>query len=263
MTAALLALAAALIVAPGPRRVVVPRLEVSAKWRRSRRGQLAAGVVVGVAAIAFAAPPSVVAATLIVGGTVAVRRRRRVQRARRVEESAALQGALDVLAGELRAGAHPVVAFEIAAAEVSEEVAVALRGVAARARLGVDVAAGLRAAAVRSTVPAHWVRLAVCWELAHRHGLAIAVLMRTAHREFVERERFESRFAAGMAGARTTALVLAGLPVLGIGLGQLVDANPVQFLLSGGLGGVLLVVGSLLACVGLLWSDRITTRTTT
>ena len=131
---------------------------------------------------------------------------------------------------------------------------------AARARLGVDVAAGLRAAASVSAVPTHWVRLAVCWELAHQHGLAIATLMRTAHREFVERERFESRFTAAMAGARTTALVLAGLPVLGVGLGQLVDADPVRFLLSGGLGGVLLVVGTILACAGLLWSDRITNR---
>ena len=37
-----------------------------------------------------------------------------------------------------------------------------------------------------------------------------------------------------MAGARTTAAVLAGLPVLGIGLGQLIGADPLGFLLSGG-----------------------------
>src|SRR6478609_7628985 len=114
------------------------------------------------------------------------------------------------------------------------------RGRGRRRRCG-SVAAGLRSAAADSAVPARWTRLAVCWELAHRHGLAIATLMRTAHREFVERDRFESRFTAAMAGARTTALVLAGLPVLGVGLGQLVDADPVHFLLSGGLGGALLV----------------------
>jgi tight adherence protein B len=163
----------------------------------------------------------------------------------------------------LRAGAHPVVAFETAATEVSEDVASALRVVAARARWGVDVAAGLHAAAVRSTVPTYWSRLSVCWELANRHGLAIATLMRTAHRDVVEREQFESRVAAGMAGARATATVLAGLPVLGLVLGQLVGADPVRFLLSGGVGGGLLVVGASLACAGLLWSDRITTRSLT
>ena len=258
MTGALLALAAALLVAPvrersgAPRRDVLPRQHTT--W-------LAAGAaVVGALGAVLVAPPSVAVATVVVGGTVALRRQRATRGARSASESAALQGALDVLAGELRAGAHPVVAFETAAGEVSDEVAAALRGVAARARLGVDVAAGLHAAAGVSAVPMHWARLAVCWELAHRHGLAIATLMRTAHREFVERERFESRFTAAMAGARTTALVLAGLPVLGVGLGQFVDADPVRFLLSGGLGGVLLVVGTILACAGLLWSDRITNR---
>ena len=51
-----------------------------------------------------------------------------------------------------------------------------------------------------------------------------------------------------MAGARTTAAVLAGLPVLGIGLGQLIGADPSSFLLSGGAGGWLLVIGVALAC---------------
>jgi tight adherence protein B len=90
------------------------------------------------------------------------------------------------------------------------------------------------------------------------HGLAIATLMRTAHRDIVERERFSARVTAGMAGARTTAAVLAGLPLLGIGLGQLIGADPLRFLLSGGLGGWLLMIGVTLACAGLLWSDRIT-----
>ena len=61
------------------------------------------------------------------------------------------------------------------------------------------------------------------------------------------------------AGARTTAAVLAGMPVLGIALGQAIGADPVAFLLSGGAGGVLLVIGITLSCLGLLWSDRIVT----
>lgn len=260
MTPALLALAAAFVVAPvrRSRGVVTGQLRLGV-----RRSGLVLGTTVGALAVACFVPPTAAVALLLVSGTVAWRRHGAVRRARRASEAAALQAALDVLAGELRAGAHPVVAFETAAAEVSEDVASALRVVAARARLGVDVAAGLHAAAARSTVPTYWSRLSVCWELANRHGLAIATLMRTAHRDVVEREQFESRVAAGMAGARATAMVLAGLPVLGMVLGQLVGADPVRFLLSGGLGGGLLVVGASLACVGLLWSDRITTRTLT
>jgi tight adherence protein B len=87
--------------------------------------------------------------------------------------------------------------------------------------------------------------------------------MRAGHRDIVEREQFSARVDAGMAGARTTAAVLAGLPILGIGLGELIGAAPIGFLLSGGAGGWLLVVGVTLACCGLLWSDRITGRALT
>jgi tight adherence protein B len=129
--------------------------------------------------------------------------------------------------------------------------------------LGADVARGLRAVAAESTLPVHWDRLAVCWHLAQSQGISIATLMHAAHRDVVERSRFESRVAAGMAGARATAGVLAGLPVLGVGLGQLIGADPLRFLLSGGVGGWLLVIGSTLACCGLLWSDAITNRVLT
>jgi tight adherence protein B len=174
-----------------------------------------------------------------------------------------MQGALAILVGELRVGAHPVAAVEAAAAEATGAVANWLRMVGARARLGADVAEGLRAVAGESMLPAHWERLAVCWHLALSQGISVAALMDAAHRDIVERCRFESRVAAGMAGARATAGVLAGLPVLGIGLGQLIGAEPVRFLLSDGAGGWLLVVGSALACCGLLWSDHITNRVVT
>jgi tight adherence protein B len=192
--------------------------------------------------------------------TSSARRRRTVLSARRADESAALQGALGVLVGELRVGAHPIAAFETAAAELDGAVSAQLAAVAARARLGADVGAGLKAVAGQSMLPAQWERLAVCWQLAETQGLAISTLMATAHRDVIERERYASRVTAGMAGARATAAILAGLPLLGVGLGELIGADPVRFLLSRGPGGWLLVVGVALACCGLAWSDRITNR---
>lgn len=208
--------------------------------------------------LAVVAPLGVVVAVVLVGGTLESRRRRRVRDRHRTAEAAALQGAMDVLVGELRVGVHPVAAFGVAANEVGGAVAASLRRVAARARMGADVAAGLRSVASESALPAHWERLAVCWHLAQAHGLAIATLMQTAQRDIVERERFAARVSAGMAGARATATVLAVLPVIGIGLGQLIGANPVGFLVSGGIGDWLLVIGVGLACAGIVWSDRIT-----
>jgi tight adherence protein B len=257
MTVAALALAMALLVIPGqPRR----RFGSQRPPTRVRRAAVLAVAFVGVAAIAVLAPVTVAAAGAVIAASIARRRSGSRRRAQRAEESAALQGALSVLVGELRVGAHPVVAFESAAGEVDGTVARSLLAVAARARLGADVAAGLRSVAAHSSVPGYWERLSACWLLAQTHGLAIGALVRAAERDIVERERFASGVTAGMAGARATAAILAGLPVLGVGLGHLIGAEPLRFLLSGGVGGWLLLVGVTLACAGLWWSDRITDR---
>jgi tight adherence protein B len=261
MIGAALALALALLVAPTSSRHRLETLRLIAPVRR--RVPVTPIALCGALALAFVVPVSVIAAGAIAAATVMMRRKRELRRRRRAAEAVALQAALDVLVGELRVGAHPVAAFDVAAKEVDGPVAASLRAVAARARLGADVAAGLRSAARRSPLPTHWERLAVYWQLAQTHGLAIAALMQTAQCDIVERERFSARVDAGMAGARATAAVLAALPVLGVGLGQLIGADPVSFLLSGGTGGWLLVIGVTLACFGLLWSDRITGRVLT
>ncbi len=256
MTDAALALALALIAAPASSRHRLRGCRVTIA--RPSRELVIAGIAVAALVLAVAAPAGVVAAVGLVTATVTERRRRRRRRRARATEAAALQGALDVLVGELRVGAHPVTALDTAADDSAGAVAVALRTIAARARLGADVAAGMRSVARTSALPAHWERLAVYWQLAQAHGLAIATLMQTAQRDLVERERFASRVDAGMAGARTTAGVLAGLPVIGVVLGQLIGADPLTFLVLGGFGQWLLVIGVALACLGLRWSDRIT-----
>jgi len=260
MTVAAVLLAMAVLMAPS---APAARLGVGGRRLPSKRVS-AIGIAFACAvAVAIVVPFSATVAAAIVAATFAARLRGQRIRVRRAEESAAMQGALAILVGELRVGAHPVTAVEAAAAEATGTVATSLRMVAARARLGADVAEGLRDVALESTLPAHWERLAACWNLALSQGISIAALMHAAHRDIVERSRFESRVAAGMAGARATAGALAGLPFLGIGLGQLIGADPLRFLLSGGVGGWLLVVGSTLACCGLLWSDSITNRVIT
>ncbi|OBG01063.1 hypothetical protein A5773_03260 [Mycobacterium sp. 852014-52450_SCH5900713] len=253
-----LLLALALVVLPAsPRRRLAPAPS-DRRWRpRTGPGWLAAAVV-GAAAVLV--PLTTLLAVAVVAATAGLRyhRRHRIRSAQR--EGHALEGALDVLVGELRVGSHPARAFGVAAGESAGAVAESLRAVAARARLGADVAAGLRVAAKSSALPAQWDRLALCWQLASDHGLAIATLMRAAQRDIAERQRFSARVTSNMAGARATAVILAGLPVLGVLLGQLIGARPLAFLLGGHAGGWLLVVGSALACGGLLWADRITDR---
>jgi len=258
VSAAAMALALALLAVPQPSGHRL-RPRGSVRSSASRVPVWIAIPAAGVSALIVAVTTSVgvVVAAAMVGATLQVRRRNRRRRHERAAEAVALRGALDIIVGELRVGAHPVAALEVASDDTGIAVAAALRTIAARARLGADVAAGMFSVARRSALPEQWERLAVCWQLAQTHGLAVGTLMQTAQRDLVERERFSSRVDAGMAGARTTAGVLAGLPVIGIGLGQLIGADPVGFLLSGGLGDWLLMIGVLLACAGLLWCDRI------
>lgn len=253
-------LAAALLVAPTGRWATCRRLKPRGR-QASRR--LLPLLVVGIAAGgAIILPPLATVAAGLLGATLTMRYRRRTQRRRGVLEGQALEGALDILVGELRVGAHPASAFGVAAAETGGAVGKSLHSVAARAGLGADVTAGLFSVAAASALPAHWERLAVSWQLASERGLPMSSLMRTAQRDIVERQRFSARVDAGMAGARATATILAGLPVLGIALGQSIGARPLTFLLGNGVGGLLLVVGVGMVCCGLWWSDRITGRLT-
>ena len=142
-------------------------------------------------ALALVVPANIVVA-LAIAGTVALRRRRRLGQQRREAESAALQGALEVLVGELRVGVHPVAAFGVAANEVDATVATSLQAVAARARLGADVAGGLRSVAERSGCPRAGSGSRCVGSSPQTHGLAIASLM-TAQRNIVERELFSTR----------------------------------------------------------------------
>ncbi|MDZ4266388.1 MAG: type II secretion system F family protein [Mycobacterium sp.] len=258
MTGAALALALAVLISPASSRRRARAVMMLTQRRRRLPGVPCA--VAACVASSLLLPWTAAAALALLLATLAARRRVGRRLHARAGEASALEGALDVLVGELRVGAHPVAAIGVAARESDGPTARSLGVVAARALLGADVGAGLRAEAARSTTPGHWERLAVCWELAQTHGLAIATLMQAAQRDIVERERFHGRVEAGMAGARATAAILAGLPLLGVLLGQSIGAETLDFLLSEGAGGWLLVVGIGLICCGLLWSDRITSR---
>ncbi len=227
--------------------------------RMSPQAWSAVAVCVFIAAVVFL-PLSTVVAFLLFGATISMRYRRRRRGSRAVDESRELETAIEVLVGELRVGAHPAQAFAVAAQESAGPVSESCRAVSARARLGADVAAGLRNVAEGSTLPAQWNRLAVCWQLAAEHGLAMSTLMRAAQSDIAERQRFSGHVRSAMAGARATAAILASLPVLSVLLGELIGAHPAAFLLGGHSGGWLLLVGTTLICGGLMWSDRITDR---
>lgn len=205
--------------------------------------------------VLLAGPGGGLAAAIAVGTTIC---RWRAGRQRHAGALAAtgLSDALAVLVAELRAGAHVGDAASAAAIDGHVDSSRVLVAAAAAARIGGDVPAVLRSASTLQLRP--WLsRLADAWSLADRHGIPLAALLEAVRSDTEQRVRFATEVQARLAGPRATATVLAGLPLLGLMLGQAVGAAPLRVLGQTGLGQVLLVLGTCLACAGVFWSARL------
>ena len=210
-----------------------------------------------------------VAAAIVVTVVLWVRRRRSAEK-RLDRESDDLLLGLSLMIAELSVGAPPVRACEVAVAELRRrephdpatgaEIANGLESMAFRAALGGSVIDPVSGAGLAGRVSgeASWRRIGVAWQIAEDRGLPMVDLLGAVRSDLQARRGFADRTRAGLSGPRATAAVLAGLPLLGIALGQATGAGPIQVLLGGGLGGILLVVGCALVAAGIGWSERIT-----
>ncbi|MGW5636855.1 type II secretion system F family protein, partial [Streptomyces sp. NPDC003832] len=196
----------------------------------------------------------------LVAGAVAVPLLRRVRlagRARRARERRmdAVIALCAALAGEVRAGRQPGEAL-LRAARDSGGLGEAQATVLAAARFGGDVPGAL-ATAARQPGADGLLGLAACWRVAVDQGAGLAAgLDRLEAALRAERDQ-RADLRAQLAGARSTALMLAGLPVLGLLLGVVMGADPLRVLLHSGAGLGCLFAGGVLEGVGMWWALRI------
>ncbi|MER5635154.1 type II secretion protein F [Streptomyces nitrosporeus] len=212
------------------------------------------------------APPAVLLAMLgqsvlpLLAGAVAVPLvgrwiRRRTMRRDREQAAHAVTDLCGAIAGELRAGREPGQA--LLTAERSEgALGAAEPAVLAAARFGGDVPDALRKAAV---VPGRegLSGMAACWQVAVDGGAGLAMGLARLERALRAESRAREELRAHLAGAWSTVVVLALLPVAGLGLGAAMGADPLGVLLHSPEGLACLLVGSLLEAVGLFWAARI------
>lgn len=88
-------------------------------------------------------------------------------------------------------------------------------------------------------------------------GAPLADILEAVAGGVAESGRAEASRRAALAGPRTTARLLACLPVVGLGLGMLVGADPTALLLDGGVGSALAALGIVLMGVGHLITRRL------
>ncbi|WP_330348772.1 type II secretion system F family protein [Streptomyces sp. NBC_00582] len=192
----------------------------------------------------------------VVVGAAAVpllRRMRRAAEARRAGERRgdAVIALCASLAGEVRAGRQPGEALQRAARD-SGGLGEARAAVLAAARFGGDVPRAL-AVAARQPGAGGLLGLAACWRVAVDQGAGLAAgLDRLEGALRAERDQRED-LRAQLAGPRTTAVMLACLPALGLLLGAALGADPLHVLLHTASGLGCLLVGGLLQGAGVGW----------
>ncbi|MFC1418178.1 type II secretion system F family protein [Streptacidiphilus cavernicola] len=218
-------------------------------------------------------------------------RRRRTEAGLRERRRTAVVALCAALAGELRTGATPHQAVEMAAGEFSGPESWPGPGLGLgpgpglRPGPGAGVSAGTAgrtgtAAVLDCTVLLAAVRygggvpeafralaampgaegaagIAACWQVASSSGAGLAEgLDRVAEGLRAERALRDS-VRAELAGPRSTAGLLALLPVFGLLLGAALGADPLRMLLHTPSGLLCLVLGAGLESAGLAWTDRI------
>ncbi|MFE9402220.1 type II secretion system F family protein [Streptomyces sp. NPDC006530] len=187
----------------------------------------------------------------LVGRRLRARERERA-RARRADEVITWCAAV---AGELRAGRQPGRALILAARDTTA-LGAATAPVVAAATFGGDVPGALREAAKEPGAEG-LAGVAACWQVAVDGGAGLASgLERLEGALRAEREQQES-LRSELAGPRTTVLLLALLPALGLVLGTAMGAGPLRVLLHSAAGFGCLLVAGVLEAAGVWWAARI------
>lgn len=156
---------------------------------------------------------------------------------------------LSALAAELAAGQPTGLALESAALGLDPPACP--RAVAA-CRTGADVATALRLDA-RASGSQALRGLAACWEVSERSGAGLSVAVSRLAESVRAGAEAEAQLAGEVAAVRTSARLLAGLPLLGLLIGQWIGAQPLVWLTGSWVGRAVLLTGLALQALGMVW----------
>jgi tight adherence protein B len=173
---------------------------------------------------------------------------------RRDRSRSAIGAAIAALIDEYESGAGVPAALKAASAEAGPHQTIFRRAAAA-------AAAGNDGAATFLAQPDdHLVALGVALRVASRSGIPLVEVLSGVRGDVSHDRDLRRRVSSLLAGPRSSAALLATLPVLGLVLGSGLGANPAHVLLRTGAGSFALVAGVLLDLTGLWWTIALSRR---
>jgi tight adherence protein B len=169
---------------------------------------------------------------------------------------------VDALAVQVHAGASPEAAWrqviEMVIGDAGPESAL-IGGLPATSWRGVGTPAALIANRMVPAGPA-WRALAAAWELSEQTGAPLADVMDRLAVGLRQEAEVAAEVEAALAAPRATSRLLAGLPLVGVALGELIGARPVAVLVGTPLGRLCALGGLVLAGAGQLWTRALVRR---
>jgi tight adherence protein B len=227
----------------------------------------AAAVGLGLAGMVGAVVGSIYGAGVVRLGGRAIRRRR--------DEAAAavVRAAISCLADDLAAGSSAsgalaraceaaalgverIAVFGLIPPAVNMRTAARLRSVTVQGSVGGEVADAL-STVDDPALAALMERLAQAWRIAEISGAPVRLTVERLAEDELSRARADARRHARASGARTTALLLGCLPVVGIGMAAAIGVDPVEVLTHTPAGAGCAVLAAALQVAGTEWTDRL------
>lgn len=230
-------------------------LSVIRNWHLGIRERLAVGLT-GTLLAALVAPPHAALCAGVVGLVLATVIERARERRRSTQERAADCDTLLALAAELRAGHDLAGVLRATARAGSSELSRAL----GRAGHAITMGEPPGDAIERATASPLGLQLAGVIRLSSTHGIALAEAVDVLAGDASDALRQQRDLAGLLAGPRSTAALLAVLPLFGIVMGESIGAHPMQTLLHTGAGALVMVVGVVLAALGVLWTQSLVAK---
>ncbi len=161
--------------------------------------------------------------------------------------------ALAALGAELRAGQTMSAGLRAASSTASDSLRAGFASAASAVELGADPIAALLEAESAPLL----VSVGRMWRLSLDAGCPLAEAIEAIELDHRERRRHLLELRSLLAGPSATAGMLALLPVFGLLMGSAIGAQPLHTLTQTSVGGVVLIVGTLLTLAGVTWTRLI------